>query len=119
MHHRCSQVRMNSSPLETAMEALVYSPRRLRGEQLVLRAGGEDVRVAVLAEHVEPAVGDDHRTPGHVAGPLVDLPDLLAGLQLVAVRDAVRFEDVNVLADDDAGADALRVSGDGARAGPW
>src|SRR5262249_17954424 len=80
------------------------------GEVFVFGAGGEDVRVAVVGQDIETAVGQDHRTPRvAAAGPFGDLgvPDFLAALQLVAVRQAGLFENVYVIADDDAGADAL------------
>src|SRR5262249_40674281 len=80
-------------------------------QQLVLRAGGEYKRAGVARHDVGVAGGVGHGTPVFFGGAAVCLPDLLAGGQLVAVGRAVFFEDVDVVPDDDAGADALDVFG--------
>ena len=123
MHHRCLKVRMKISPLEIASEELVCSPgpSELVGQHLVLRAGGEDQRVAVAHQEVEPARRRGPSSPRSAPfEPRLVLPEVLAGLQLVAVRHAVLVDHVDVFADDHAGADALVLRAWGAaRAGPW
>src|SRR5205807_1629272 len=52
------------------------------------------------------------RAPGRaVAWTLLDLPGLLAGGQLIAARHAILIDDVDMVADDHAGPDALGVAG--------
>src|ERR1051325_119160 len=78
-------------------------------QHLILRTGVEDDRRGVARQAVELAVRVDHRAPVRAGRTLLGFPDFLGGLQLVAARRAVVFEDVDVIADDDAAADALVV----------
>src|SRR5262245_40082091 len=80
------------------------------GQQLeLLRIGGDDKGVAATVADVEPAVGVHHRSPGAAAGTFLECPHWLAGRQLEALRRTAFGENVDVFADDDARADALRV----------
>src|SRR5262245_47261882 len=86
---------------------LFAAGQRVGGQYFELRAGGQYERVAVAHEQVEPAVGVNHRTPGRTLEPLLVLPQVVAGLQLVAVRHRVLIDHVDVFADDHPRSDAL------------
>src|SRR5262249_9127033 len=70
--------------------------QRVTGEQLVLRARREHERAALARRHVEPPGRVDHRAPGAAGRALLDLPDFLAGLQLITGGFARVVEDVDV-----------------------
>src|SRR4029078_7215173 len=80
-------------------------------EHLEFRGGGEDRRRTAPVGDVELAVDVDHGAPRAARGTLVvlALPDLVPGLELEAVGPAVLFHHIEMLADDDAGADPLGV----------
>src|SRR5262249_7782931 len=80
------------------------------GEQFVLGTGSENESAGIPVHDVEFAVGVDHGAPVASAGPFFDVPDLLTRRQFIAARDAVVLQDIPVVVDDDAGADALVVA---------
>lgn len=102
---------MNSSPFATAMDTVGMFVEPIARQQLIIGAGGENVGVALAADDVQAIPCGDHRPPTADAGPLRRLrPKLFAGGHLEAVRGAALFDDIDVLADDDARTDSLRQS---------
>src|SRR5262249_18503807 len=63
---------------------------RIGGEELVLRAGSEDVGGTVPVGDIELVGAENRRAPGSAAGPFLDLavPDIFAGLQFMALGHA-------------------------------